>query len=146
MYENLLEMTTINARQDSHAFQLGTSLNVPSYESTNPSKIMTEAHDSMEQMTTFNLYSSLLAINLEDTYEFTSLLFSPSQQRIEPSENTNNPQFPQNFLLWSNSIHICWEWEVKSQIQWKNQGQDKILIEIPQCHCKYRWKTSNNPC
>jgi hypothetical protein len=59
---------------------------------------MTEACESMEQLETFNTNMSLPPINLEDTYDFASLLFSPPQQSVEPTEYLRvNPFFLQIF-------------------------------------------------
>jgi hypothetical protein len=75
--ESQVEITTINAQQDLHACQLSTTLDIPSYESNIPPTIMTEAPKFKEQLDAFNLNLPLPLINLEDAYDFASLLFSP---------------------------------------------------------------------
>lgn len=50
---------------------------------------MTEARESREPLDAFNPNFDLSPINLEDAYEFASLLFSPSQPSIEPTVQPN---------------------------------------------------------
>jgi len=52
---------------------------------------MTEAHKFKEQLAAFNLNLPLPPINLEDAYDFVSLLFYPPQQSIEPTEKPRKP-------------------------------------------------------
>jgi hypothetical protein len=59
---------------------------------------MVEARESMERLETFNTNMSLPPINLEDAYDFASLLFSPPQQSVELTKYVSEPILPPYFL------------------------------------------------
>jgi hypothetical protein len=70
----------------------------PSHESTNPSIVMNRARIFMEYLETFNTNMSLLTINIEDAYDFASLLFSPPWQSVELIEYMSEHLLPLDLL------------------------------------------------
>jgi hypothetical protein len=97
----------INGRWDINECQPSNDLNIHSLDPLVPPIFMMEEHKIREQLDALNPTLSPPTINLEEAYDFSSLLFSPPQISIEQSEQTtepiNSPTLPET----SNQINKC---------------------------------------
>jgi len=75
-----------NSRRYVNECQPNNNLNVHSLDSLVPPIFMTEENDIRGQLDALNLMLSPPSINLEEAYDFASLLFSPPQITIAQSE------------------------------------------------------------